>query len=263
MRVDRHAPGTFCWNDLAAHDRAVAERFYPALLGWRVEPVPYGAGPDEVYINLHHPDGPLAAALYAMDDAQKAMGIPSYWLSYVAVESADDAVARAREAGGAVVVPPFDVMEHGRMAILQDPTGGTLAVWQAGRHPGAGVIDEPGAVCWNELGTADPAAAGAFYAALFGWTVDASMEGYTIFRLGDRMVGGMYRITPEMGPMPAAWVPYFACHDADAAAETVRAEGGTVIMGPMEIPQAGRAVLFRDPQGAHAYAIRLHDAAAA
>lgn len=250
-----HAAGTFCWLDLAAHDPVAARAFYTAFFGWEAVDRQYGPTADDVY-TLYYLDGQDAGASYTMDAPQKAGGMPSAWLMYVAVESADESAARAKELGGALMVEPFDVMEVGRMALVQDPTGAILALWEARSHSGVGQKDVPGTLGWAELATPDTARAGAFYSALFGWrgeTQDVGME-YTVFKLGEQMVGGMYRLTSDKD-MPPCWMPYFVVSDADEAAAHGRRLGAAVLMEPMDIPSVGRMVLFRDPQGAMFYVI--------
>jgi predicted enzyme related to lactoylglutathione lyase len=246
-----YEPGTFCWTDLAAHDPRAAERFYTELFGWTARHDRFGPAEDDVYVMLLK-DGQDVAALYTMDPTQRSQGIPSAWLNYVAVEDAAQAAARARELGGTVLADAFEVMDFGRMALLGDPTGAMLAVWEAGKHIGAGVKDEPGTLCWNELGTRDPARAGEFYAGLFGWTTQPFEGGgapYTLFQKGDTQAGGMYTITPEMGEMPTAWAPYFAVDDVDETARRAEALGATVLHPPYDLA-VGRWSLLRDPQGA-------------
>ena len=254
-----HAPGTFCWLDLAAHDNDGAKAFYMALFGWTVEDMKYGDGPDEVYSMFKH-GGRDVAASYTMDATQKSQGAPPAWLSYVCVESADRSAARAAELGATVLAEPFDVMDVGRMALAADPTGAMFALWEPGRHPGVGVRDEVGALCWTELATPDVGRARDFYTGLFGWgtrTMEGTMP-YTIFTQGEDVpgVGGMFGLTPEI-QLPPSWLPYFAVEDADATGERAKELGGTVLMGPHDIPNVGRFVLLRDPQGAIFYAIKL------
>lgn len=255
-----HAAGTFCWLDLAAHDAEAARRFYTALFGWEASDAKYGEGESDVY-TTYRLDGHAAAASYPMDAAQKAQGMPSAWLLYVSVEDADESTRKARELGATIMADPFDVMEHGRMALLQDPAGALLALWQAKAHVGVGVRDEAGSFCWAELATRDTGRARDFYTALFGWD-SAPFEGpmdYTIFTRNGQQVAGVYGITPEMGEMPPHWAPYFAVDDADATAERAKSLGGEVAMGPDDVPGVGRFVYLRDPQGAHFYAIRMAD----
>jgi uncharacterized protein len=249
--VTAYAPGTFCWTDLAAHDPRAAEAFYTALFGWTARHDRFGAGEDEVYVMLLK-DGRDVAALYAMDPTQRSQGIPPSWLGYVAVENAAEAATRARGLGAAVLADAFEVMDFGRMALVSDPDGAVLALWEGGRHPGAAVKDEPGAMCWNELATRDPEGAARFYAGLLGWTAqpfDSGGAEYTLFLNGGAEAGGMFSITPEMGEMPVAWSPYFQVEDADEAARRAEALGGTVLHPPHELT-AGRWAMLADPQGA-------------
>jgi predicted enzyme related to lactoylglutathione lyase len=249
-----HAPGTFCWLDLATHDNEGAKAFYTAFFGWTVEDMKYGDGPGEVY-SMFLLDGRQVAASYAMDETQRAQGVPPAWLSYVCVESVDRSAARAVELDAILLAEPLDVLDSGRMALIGDPTGAMLALWEPRAHPGVGVRDEPGSLTWNELSTRDVAAARAFYTELFGWgteEIDTGMA-YTMFTQGEKMAGGMYALTPGID-MPVLWTPYFAVEDVGVAGERARELGGEVLMGPEDIPGIGQFVLVRDPQGAMFYA---------
>ena len=245
-----HAPGTFSWADLGTPDPAAAKRFYTGLFGWSFEDRPISDG--EFY-TIFDVGGKSVAALYNQMADQKAAGIPPHWLSYVAVESADQAASRAAELGGTVLAPAFDVMEAGRMPVIQDPTGGVLAVWEARKYPGAGIVGDTGALCWNELCTRDPARAATFYGDLFGWTREAMpMPGfeYTVFKRGEQPAGGAMPIQAEWGDMPPHWGVYFAVEDCDACAGSATALGGSVLTPPTDIPAVGRFAVLRDPQGA-------------
>src|SRR5207247_11197087 len=123
-----------------------------------------------------------------------------------AVTSADEAAAKARALGGTVLMEPFDVMDAGRMAALQDPTGAAFCVWQAGRNIGARLVDEPGTMCWCEVATTDPRTAGAFYSGLFGWTLKPSGDGYTELVRAGASIGGIMEIGPDWGRVPAHWL---------------------------------------------------------
>src|SRR5687768_9227124 len=207
--VTRHEPGSFCWAELATSDPGGATTIYSGLFGWEPEDTP--AGPDMVYTMLRL-RGREVGALYKLDKAEAAQGVPPHWNIYIAVESADATAARAKELGGKLIMEPFDVMEHGRMAIIQDPTGAVLCAWQANKHPGATLVGEPGSTCWCELYTGDTKKAGSFYSQLFGWTPKET-PGYTEFHQGKTAVGGMMAIAPEWGPMPPHWIPYFRVTD--------------------------------------------------
>lgn len=245
-QVTRHEPGSFCWPELATTDPAGAKKFYAGLFGWTANDQP--AGPDVVYSILQL-GGRDAGALYELEKAQQERGVPPHWNTYVSVESADEAAKNAKELGATVIAGPFDVMEAGRMAILQDPTGAVFCVWQAGTNIGARVINEPGALCWCELDTNDTESAGRFYTKLFGWAAKESPQ-YTEFRRDGTPIGGMMRIPKEWGDVPPNWLPYFAVADCDATAAKAKDLGGSVTVPPTDIPNVGPFAVLQDPQGA-------------
>jgi predicted enzyme related to lactoylglutathione lyase len=160
----------------------------------------------------------------------------------------------------------MDVMDLGRMAIFADPTGAVFGIWQPGTFVGAGLVNEPGALAWNELGTRDPDAAKAFYAAVFGWgTRDSDMGEmgtYTEWLNGEDSIGGMMDVSGRLpDEIPAHWLVYFAVENTDAALETVKSSGGGVSFGPIDIP-AGRFAIVTDPHGAAFAVIQMPDEAA-
>lgn len=251
--VTQHAPGTFSWPELATKDPNGAKKFYATLFGWTYEDRPMGeAG---VYTMIQK-DGKPVGALYAMEKAQLDQGMPPHWGSYVTVESADATAAKAKQLGGTVVMEPFDVMEHGRMAVLRDPQGATFCLWQPKEHIGAQRLGDPGSLVWTELLTSDANGAEAFYTKLFPWrssqVPSAAGEGvpYTIFHRGEDGAAGMFQITKQMGPMNPYWYPYFAVDDCDATVEKARSLGAQVHMPPTDIPKTGRFAVLSDPQGA-------------
>jgi predicted enzyme related to lactoylglutathione lyase len=252
-----YAPGTFCWFELATSDGDGAKKFYTQLFGWTFEDSPIG--PDMVYTMLKQ-NGQDVGALFQMDAEMKAMGIPPNWLSYAAVANADDTAAKAKSLGGTLMKEPFDVMDVGRMAVVQDPTGAVFAIWQAGTHTGAGVVNVPNSVCWNELATPDVEKAGDFYTGLFGWGKNVQQMGpmtYTSFMNGERPAGGMYTPPPEMGEMPPNWLVYFAVDDADLMVAKATELGAKTCAPPMDIPGTGRFAILQDPQGAAFAIIKL------
>ena len=243
-----HAPGTFCWPELATSDYAGAKRFYSGLFGWGVQDNDMGGG--EMYGMLKQNDLDTGA-VYRM--GQEEAGRPPHWNAYVAVASADEAAARAKQLGGTVLKEPFDVFDIGRMAVIQDPTGAVFCAWQAKKQSGVGVLDEPGSLCWTELLTRDAGKAAAFYTGLLPWGTEVMQMGptaYTVFKRGDASAGGMMEITPEMGPVPSYWMPYFAVTDCDASFAKAGELGGTTVVGPTNIPNVGRFAILHDPQGA-------------
>jgi len=238
--IEKYDPGMFCWIELATNDAAAAKLFYTSVFGWTVNDMPI---PDGSVYTMLQVDGHDLGALYENKESRPA------WNSYVNVTSVDESAQRAQESGAKVIAQPFAVMDVGRMAVIADPAGASLCLWQAGRHIGATVRGDVNTLCWNELMTPDIETAREFYKNLFGWNVKVSPE-YTEIDLGTTGIGGMMQITPEMKGMPTAWTPYFAVSDADATVEKIKSNGGQVFMGPHEIPNVGRFAICGDPQGA-------------
>jgi uncharacterized protein len=176
-------------------------------------------------------------------------GAPATWNSYVTVESADASADRAKELGATLVSPPFDVMDAGRMSVIQDPQGAFFMTWQPRDNIGAALVNAPGALCWNELATPDLDASAEFYSALFGWTMtpfEGGPQRYLSIRNGDANNGGMRELQPGE---PPHWLVYFATEDTDGALTNVEELGGTKMAGPIDLPM-GRIAILQDPQGA-------------
>jgi predicted enzyme related to lactoylglutathione lyase len=240
-----HAPGTFSWVDLATKDGAAAKQFYGPLFGWEFEDseIPEEAG-GGVY-TMCKVDGDTAAAI-----APTTQDAPPHWNSYVTVASADDAAAKAKELGANVIAEPFDVLGAGRMAVLADPTGAALCVWEPHDSIGATRVNDPGCLTWNELHTPDPPKALEFFTGLFGWRTEKmdTAEGgptYTIIFVGERSNGG---VMDAQDGEPPNWLPYFVVPDRDGAAEQAKELGGNELFR-MEMPQ-GQIAVLSDPEGA-------------
>lgn len=250
MGDNTFTPGQFCWWDLSTTDPTKAKSFYSNLFGWTPRDVPVG---DEMVYTMLEKDGMQAAALSSMQPEMAAQGVPSHWSSYIGVDDADATVARAKELHATVLAEPFDVMTEGRMAVLQDPTGAQVCIWEPKDHKGAQYRNGPGAVVWNELGTRDPKGAGDFYGSLFDYDVKEMPMGestYTILNKGETQTAG---IMPMQGEgwegVPPYWLPYFAVEKAQAAVDTASASGGTVIVPPTPIPDVGTFAVLQDPTG--------------
>jgi hypothetical protein len=242
-----YAPGTPSWVDLTTPDVDASARFYGALFGWETEE----AGPPEEtggYAMFTLRGRNVAGVGPIMQEGQ-----PPVWSTYVATDDADAAAARAKEAGGEVVVEPMDVMQAGRMAFVSHPAGGFVGIWQPNQHSGAQIVNEPGSLTWNELQTRDPDGAKAFYSALFGWTPEDQQMGdftYTVFNLGDRGIAGGMPMPPGVpDEVPAYWLVYFAVEDCDASAAEAQELGATQVFPPMDIPGVGRFAVLSDPHG--------------
>lgn len=240
-----YAPGTFCWADLTTTDQSAAKDFYGRLFGWEAEDMPVGDGAVYTMMRL---DGKDVAAISAQQPQQAEAGVPPTWNSYVSVESADAAADRAGQLGATVHAPAFDVLEAGRMAVIQDPQGAFFMAWEPRRHVGAGLVNAPGALSWNELASPDLDASAAFYRDLFGWGIapfEESPQPYLSIRNGEANNGGIRELQP---PEPPHWLVYLATGDLDAALARVDELGGTKIVGPIDI-QMARIAVVQDPQG--------------
>lgn len=252
-------PGTFCWVELGTTDGEAAKKFYTQLFEWDFVDNP--VGPSGVYTILKQ-NGKDVGALYQMPTEMTSNGVPPHWMSYISVANADESAAKAKSLGATLMKEPFDVYTMGRMAVIQDPTGAMFALWQPGTHRGAGIVNTPNSLCWNELATRDTAKAGEFYSGVFGWDKNVQQMGpmtYTSFMNGDRPAGGMYEPGPELGDMPPNWMVYFAVADADATLARATELGGKSCAPVMDVPGVGRMAVMTDPQGAAFAVIKLEN----
>lgn len=251
--ITQHAPGTFCWAEMGSTDAVAAKKFYTGLFGWEFVDMPMG---DSFVYTMFTKDGNYVGALYNLMKDQIAMGIPSHWMNYVASESVDETAAKIKANGGTIMMEPMDVVDSGRMVAAKDPQGAHFGAWQPKNHMGAGVIDEPNTVCWNELATNDTKAAEKFYGAVFGWKTEPFGGDYTLFKHPAKTAGGMMAIQKEWGPMPPNWAVYFAVENADKAVAKATSLGGKVVMPAKEVPTVGRFALLADPAGGLFYVLQ-------
>jgi predicted enzyme related to lactoylglutathione lyase len=240
-----YEPGTPCWVDLTTPDVEGAAAFYSGLFGWEV----VDSGPEFGGYRMCHLRGKPVAGIGPAQQPE----IPPNWTSYVSVTDADVATKAITAAGGQVFVEPMDVPGTGRMGILADPGGAAFGVWQPAGFPGAALVTEPGALCWNELMTRHPDAAKSFYKAVFGWEGESQPMGeddYTVWTLGGQQVAGMMPMGDRFpAEVPSYWLAYFAVEDADSTAARAGELGGQVTMPPTDIP-VGRFAVLSDPAGA-------------
>jgi predicted enzyme related to lactoylglutathione lyase len=248
-----HQPGTVSWAELATTDQKAGVAFYRALFGWDVSEAPIG--PNETYsmFQLH---GKEVGAACTMRQEERQHGVPPHWNLYVTVDKVDDAAKKAEKLGAKILAPPFDVMDAGRMAVVQDPTGAIFQIWEPKRSIGAKVLGEPGALTWSELTTRDPKRAETFYTSMFGWTAktssaDAGGMEYTEFSNHGHPGMGMMKMPDNMpASTPAFWMPYFQTTDCDASTAKAKGLGAKVMIPPKDIPKTGRFSILSDPQGA-------------
>jgi len=241
---ESYQPGTFSWLDLSTSDAAGAKAFYGGLFGWEFEDseIPGGG----VY-TMCHLQGDEVAAIMQQDEH------PGHWNNYVTVANADETTAKAKQLGAEVFEEPFEVMEAGRMAVLADPVGAMICVWEPRDHIGAGRVNDAGCMAWNELQTRGVGTASDFYAGLFGWEMQPiEQDGKTVYMTiqnSGRMNGGFMPMAESHGDAPSFWLTYFAVASCDDAVAKVKELGGSLLAGPME-PGAGRIAVVSDPQGA-------------
>jgi uncharacterized protein len=276
LERSEYPPGVPCWIDTAQPDPEAATRFYGGLFGWEFEDAMPADAPGNYFMARLH--GRDVAAVGSAPDG----GPPTpVWTTYIAVDSADDAVANVGKAGGSTLAEPFDVFDAGRMAVCSDPAGAVFSVWQAKETIGAQLVNDPGTWNFSDLNTRDVDGATAFYREVFGWVAGAlegggaeftflRLPGYGDFlersvqpglRAGQEEVGappefadvvaGLVRMTSDSFPDDVSphWSVTFAVDDTDATAARAEELGGALVAPPMDAGPT-RIAVVRDPQGA-------------
>ena len=248
----RYPHGLFGWVDLTTTDVERARTFYTGLFGWTSRDLPTPMGPA---YTMFAKDGKLVAGMSPQQPDLAAAGVPSAWSSYVLVEDVDAVLATVEPAGGTILMPAMDVMEQGRLAMLRDPSGAVVGLWQPKEHQGADLFNAPGSLTWNELQTRNLAAATAFYAAVLGWRWEAAGDGYQVAYLdakeGEDKSNAGAMAMPEAAPAeaPSAWMVYFAVADCDESVARAQQLGATVFLPAMAMGP-GRFAGLVDPTGA-------------
>lgn len=244
VEMTTYAPGTPNWIDISTPDMEATKNFYRGLFGWEAISYPEMGGYTNFLLNGKMVCG---AAPFMSPDQHPA------WSTYVAVSDADATAQAVQDNGGKTAFPPMDVANLGRMGVFIDPTGAFFSIWQPGEHKGAQIVNEPGSVGWNELGTRDMAAAKAFYTKVFPWSAVTNGEGeqaYTEWQLDGRSIaGGMQMGASIPSDVPANWMPYFVVANTDATVAAATAGGGALLTPAMDSPQ-GRFAILADPHGA-------------
>ena len=246
--IDKHPAGSFCWIELHTSDQNAAKSFYGALFGWEAHDNPMG--PNDFY-TMFKLQGRHAAAGCTLRPDERSQGVPPHWMLYIAVANTDATAAKAQQLGGKVLAPPFDVMDAGRMAVVQDPTGATFCVWQPKNDPGIGIAQVAGTLCWADLSTSDVKRTSAFYSGLFGWQLTTDPKdpsGYLHIKNGEHFIGG---IPPALHyKLPPHWLGYFQVEDVDATASNAKQMGANLYLPPKTMEGVGRFSVIADPQGA-------------
>lgn len=288
---DGYIPGVPCWVDVSEPDPEAALQFYGGLFGWEAEGVMPPSAEGDYFIargkaassSIFDTSGTLRSG-----DVAGIRSIPqgapptARWNTYFWVDSADEATSKVRDAGGGVVAEPFDFLNACRMAVFTDPEGAVFSVWEAREHKGARLVNDPGAVVFNNLNTRDVEGARSFYGSVFGWQtagIGGGAVGWTLPGYGDWLerehhpglrqqmakagaprgfedvVGSIIPVGDDQQNTPAHWSVTFATADADATAAKATELGGTVIVPPFDAPWSTdtytiRITVIGDLQGA-------------
>jgi predicted enzyme related to lactoylglutathione lyase len=258
---DGYAPGVPCWVDTWQPDPEAAAGFYTQLFGWEAEePSPTESDGKHYMCRLRGRDVAAIAG-------PPPEGAPAAWGTYVWVEDADRTAAKATDAGGSVLVGPFDSYDGGRMAIVADPAGAVIGVWRPGAHKGAQLVNEAGAWSMSSLNTRDPEGAKAFYGAVFGWSTSSFDLGGSEIKMwhvpgyvgGEPLQPVPRDVVATMAPIgdqspddvPPHWGVDFWVDDVDGTAEKAADLGGKVLAPPYDVPNTPlRQAMLADPQGA-------------
>jgi len=248
---DSYASGTPSFVDLATSDQDAAKSFYAELFGWSYDDMPMDES--SVY-SMAKLGGRVTAAIAPQQPEQAAAGVPPHWQMYITVDDLDGAAGKVNEAGGNLHVPPFDVFDAGRMAVLTDPSGAFFMLWSPKGSIGSELVNVPGAFCWSELVAPPNDKTASFYETVTGLKFistpmpdGTAYEAFTLDGTADSMVAGS--TPPQMPGIPPHWDIYFGAASVDATAAKVKDLGGSVFVEPFDIP-VGRMAVCADPQGA-------------
>jgi len=248
MTTKQH--GQFCWLELTAIDWQQAKEFYCNLFGWRAEDEDIGDG---MFYTTMFVNNNVVAAISQRTPEQEEQGVITCWLSYIAVDNVDATLEVISPLNANILAGAHNVMDAGRMAIIEEPNGAVFALWQVNKHTGITLRDAPNSLCWSELATRNREDSKTFYQQVFNWQFDdKDMMGitYTELKSGKHQEGGMLEMTQEWGDTPPHWMNYFAVDNCDAACEKAESLGATICVPTTDIPDVGRFSVISDPQGA-------------
>ncbi len=235
----------FVWFEYVSTEAPKAQGFYGELFGWGTKKVPLPGGD---YTVIAQADVTIGGYLPTPESAPKQ----AMWLTHLRVDDAKAAAQKAKSLGGKILMDAEKIGTVGTKAVVADPHGGVLALWQPtdANEKSSPVADHR--FCWNELTSKDPAASVAFYQSLGGFGTEGMDMGpmgtYHLLKQGDVPTAGIMK--PPMPEAPHAWTPYVQVPNADASIEKAKRLGATILVPPMDIPNVGRFAIFADPQGA-------------
>ncbi|MEV1085489.1 VOC family protein [Streptomyces sp. NPDC050211] len=236
MKITRHLPGAPCWADLDTPDVASARPFYSSLFGWQALELPGG------YVNFTLREEKIVGAIKLKEGEEHSAG----WSVYFMTDDLTETTKAVEAAGGSVVSPPRKVSVAGSAAVYKAPDGAVFGAWEPDKHPGSGLVHEPGTPSWFGLSTPDADGSTAFYTHVFGWTAAApTADGMArLTAAGDSAEFG--GITHGLATLPG-WTLYFGAEDVDTASATAVSLGGKVISSPTDVTGVGRVAVLKDP----------------
>jgi hypothetical protein len=238
------------WYELMTTDMKAAEAFYRNVVGWTTAPFE-GAGQPYTMFN-RSADAPVGGVMTRPDEVKA----PPFWAMYIGVPKLEETAEQIKRLGGQTHTEVITVPDVGRMQLMADPQGAVFYIYEpSDTNQPAEAAAEIGQASWHELMTTDWRAAMKFYEEVFGWQPSEAMDmgpmgTYQMFNRPHGMIGGMMNKPPEMANVPPNWQIYFCVPDVHAAAERIKANGGQILNGPMEVPGGDWIVNAMDPQGA-------------
>lgn len=252
--------GDFIWYELMTSDADAAGDFYGRVVGWTSTSADQPGMDYRFFSSGDGSDTKDGVGGYMAITSEMAEGgARPAWVGYVKVDDVDASAAAITTGGGKVLMPAMDIDGVGRMAMVADPQGAPFYIMKGASeqtsHSFAALEPKIGHCAWNELASSDPEAAKAFYSAQFSWIKDGELDmgpmgKYEFLNAsgGRFALGAVMPLMPGM-PMPM-WTFYFRMPDIDKAVETITANGGTMLVEPMEIPGGEFSLSAMDPQGA-------------
>jgi uncharacterized protein len=247
-KVTAYPDGVFCWVELITPDAAGAKQFYSQLFGWEASDAPLPGGAAYTTFRL---EGLTVAGMGELSPEQQTVGETASWFSYVKHSDLDAVAERIAAAGGALLLPPADVMGEERMLLAQDPTGAIFGVWQPRRHSGAQRVNAPNSLVWNELQTHDVEPAIRFFHEVFGWTERRPEPGYVGLLNDGRRQAGILPLGGNRANTPSNWAVYFLVEDVAATVQRAQALGAEIHVPETALDDRSSFAVIRDPQGAY------------